>query len=287
MLQRIMQAFILNRLHIIVCAPAVMWCWSGFLKIRFHSIDYIIITLAVACICQWNRLTDVQEDTLNCPEDLKDAQIKSRAIKFFCYVAGTIAIFLALFTEPKWNTAALVTFGAIVGYFYNTPLIPSRPNLRFKNMFLIKNLSSGLGWSAGLLIFPMLRANTQPGWSFFAAFFYTFAMVMTYEVMWDIRDLAGDAKARIRTVPVMLGINATRIYAAILQLVCLGIIIGGLVKARLTPIWSFHVLPSIVILTLLIFFPQQIKFNRGLSHLLVVALSIYVCLGGFLANRFG
>ena len=74
MLKWIAQAFILNRPHIIVSALAVMWCWSGFLKMRFRGVDYLIITLAVACICQWNRLTDVEEDALNGPTDLKDVR---------------------------------------------------------------------------------------------------------------------------------------------------------------------------------------------------------------------
>ena len=287
MLRRIIHDFILNRLHIIVSAPAVMWCWSEFLKMHFRSIDYLIITLAVACICQWNRLTDVQEDALNCPEDLKDAQAKRTAIKVFCYAGGIITVMLALSTKPTWEIAGLVIFGVTVGYFYNTPLLPSQPHLRLKNMFIIKNLSSGAGWSAGLLIFPMLRAHIQPDGRFFTAFVYMFAMVMTYEIMWDVRDTAGDAKAGIRTLPVVLGINSARVYAVMLQLLCLGIIISGLANALLTPLWSFYLLPSIMLLTFIIFFPQLIRYNRNLSHALVIALSGFACLGGFLAARFG
>jgi 4-hydroxybenzoate polyprenyltransferase len=229
----------------------------------------------------------VEEDALNCPADLKDAQAKSRAIKVFCYATGTTAVILALFTEPTWPIAGLVAFGATVGYFYNSPLLPSKPHLRFKNMFIIKNLSSGAGWSAGLLVFPMLHAHTQPDGRFFMAFVYMFAMVMTYEIMWDIRDAAGDSKAGLRTLPVVLGINSARVYTTILQLVCLGIIISGLANARLTPVWSFYLLPSIMLLTLIIFFPQLIRYNRGFSHVLVMALNCFACLGGFLAARFG
>jgi 4-hydroxybenzoate polyprenyltransferase len=287
LLKRFLHAFILNRLHIIASAPAVMWCWSEFLKMRFRGIDYLIITLAVACICQWNRLTDVKEDTLNCPADLKDAQAKRNAIKIFCYAGGTICVALALVTEFTWPIAGLVIFGAAVGYFYNSPLLPSHPHLRLKNMFLIKNLSSGAGWSLGLLVFPMLRINTQPDGRFFTAFVYMFAMVMTYEIMWDIRDVAGDTRTHIRTLPVVLGINGARLYASILQLICLGIIISGIANARLTSLWSFYLLPSMMLLTLIIIFPRLISGNRGLSHMLVVALSGFACLGGFLAARFG
>ena len=287
MMRRIIHAFILNRLHIIVSAPAVMWCWSEFLKMRFRVIDYLIITLAVACICQWNRLTDAEEDALNCPADLKDAQAKNRVIKLFCYVGGIIAILLALFTEPAWPTAGLVAFGAAVGYFYNSPLLPSKPHLRLKNMFIIKNLSSGVGWSAGLLVFPMLRAHIQPDGRFFTAVVYMFAMVMTYEIMWDMRDAAGDAQADIRTLPVVLGINSARVFTVIIQLFCLILIISGLANARLTPVWSLYLLPSVMLLTFIIFFSRLIIYNRAFSHLLVMGLSGFACLGGFLAARFG
>jgi 4-hydroxybenzoate polyprenyltransferase len=264
-----------------------MWCWSEFLKMRFHGIDYLIITLAVACICQWNRLTDVEEDALNCPADLKNAQAKRNSIKIFCYAGGTISTVLAILTEPTWPLAGLVAIGAAVGYFYNSPLLPSKPHLRLKNMFIIKTLSSGAGWSAGLLVFPMLRAHTQPDGRFFTAFVYMFAMVMTYEIMWDIRDITGDTQADIRTLPVVLGINSARVYAAILQILCLGIIMSGLANARLTPVWSLYLLPSIMLLTLIIFFPRLIRYNRCLSHVLVVTLSGFAFLGGFLATRFG
>jgi 4-hydroxybenzoate polyprenyltransferase len=287
LMRRILQAFILNRLHIIVSAPAVMWCWSEFLKMPFSGIDYLIITLAVACICQWNRLTDAEEDALNCPADLNDAQAKNRGIKVFCYVSGTIAILLALFTEPSWPTAGLVAFGTAVGYFYNSPLLTSKPHLRLKNMFIIKNLSSGAGWSAGLLVFPMLRAHIQPDGRFLTAFVYMFAMVTTYEILWDMRDAAGDAKAGIRTLPVVLGINSSRVLTAIIQLFCLSLIISGLANARLTPVWSLYLLQSIMLLTFIIFFPRLIIYNRAFSHVLVMGLSGFACLGGFLAARFG
>jgi 4-hydroxybenzoate polyprenyltransferase len=287
LLKRILHAFILNRMHIILSAPAVMWCWSEFLKMRFRRIDYLIITLTVACICQWNRLTDVTEDALNCPADLKDAQAKRKAIKIFCYASGIIAILMALLTEQTWKLTALVTFGAVVGYFYNSPLLPSHPHLRLKNMFIIKNLSSGAGWSVGLLVFPTLRTHTQPDGRFFTAFVYMFAMVMTYEIMWDIRDVAGDTLADIRTLPVVLGINSARVNASMLQLICLGIIISGITNALLTPVWSIYLLPSMMLLTLIIFFPRLIRYNRGLSHVLVMGLTGFACLGGFLAARFG
>ena len=67
----------------------------------------------------------------------------------------------------------------------------------------------------------MLRAHAQPDGLFLTAFVYMFAMVMTYEIMWDMRDVKGDTRAEIRTLPVVLGINNARIYSAMLQFLCI------------------------------------------------------------------
>jgi 4-hydroxybenzoate polyprenyltransferase len=114
-----------------------------------------------------------------------------------------------------------------------------------------------------------------------------FAMVMTYEIIWDMRDAAGDAQAGIRTLPVVLGMGSARVYATLLQFACLSIIISGLANSSLTPVWSLYLLPSIMLLTLIIFFPRLIRYNRDLSHALVMALTGFACLGGFLAAQFG
>jgi len=287
MLRKIIHAFILNRLHITISAPAVMWCWSEFLKIHYRGIDYLIITLAVACICQWNRLTDEKEDAFNCPDDLKVAQAKSNIIRIFCLTAGAIVILLSFFTEPTGPMAALIIFGAAVGFFYSTPLIPSRPHLRLKDIPFIKNLSSGAGWSAGLLIFPMLRVHAQLDELWITAFLYMFAMVTTYEMMWDLRDIEGDAKAGLRTLPAVLGINSVRILIIILQCFCFGLILNGLANHRLTTVWSVFLFPNIIFMTLIIFFHRQIGLYRNLSHALVIALSIYACVSGLAATMFG
>ena len=287
MLKKIIRTLILNRVHIIASAPAIMWCWSEFLKMPFRGIDYFIITLTVACICEGNRITDIVEDKVNCPDDLVDAQIKSKAIRFFCFAGGSTALILALITEPTWELAGLVAFGAAVGYFYNSSPLPSRHDLRLKSMFIVKNLSSGAGWSAGLLVFPMLRSHAQPEMTFFIAFAYMFCTVATYEIMWDIRDIDGDSRAGIRTLPIVLGTAHARMYAVVLQCICLGLILTGLMKGILTPLWSLFLLPGFGLITLIILFPNFIRYNRNLSHILVVALCAFACLGALLASRFG
>jgi len=63
-------------------AVALMWLWSRLLSYPVRVVDYVILALVVAFICQWNRLTDQQEDRINCPDDLAIAVRKEKRSEF-------------------------------------------------------------------------------------------------------------------------------------------------------------------------------------------------------------
>jgi len=281
MLKRWANSFILNRLHITLSSLAIMWCWSQFLRISFRGVDYLIITLVVACISQWNRLSDREEDEINCPEDLADAWSKRRLIRGFCYVGGIAAILLAILTDHSRPVAALVATGAAIGYFYNSPLLPSHPRMRLKNLLFVKNLSSGLGWSLGILVFPALRAHAPLDGPFRIAFAYMFLTVMTYEIMWDIRDREGDKAAGVITLPIALGLSGARGFIVFLQAACIALIVFGLLQGLIQIPWAIFILPSLTLVMVTVLF--DLEDHRSLSHVMVCGLVVFSLLGGWLA----
>jgi 4-hydroxybenzoate polyprenyltransferase len=282
MLKRSANAFIVNRLHITLSSLAIMWCWSRFLGISFRVLDYCIIVLVVACISQYNRLSDRAEDEINCPDDLADAWRKRRLILAFCYGGGILAALLAVLTDPSRPVLALVASGAAIGYFYNSPLLPSRPGLRLKNLLLVKNLSSGAGWSLGILVFPAVRAHAPLDCPFWIAFAYMFLTVMTYEIMWDIRDRAGDHAAGVITVPVAWGIRRARAFIVLLQAACTLLIGLGLWQGLLEVPWAIFILPSFILSAVTLLF--DLEAHRSLSHIMVCGLVVFSLLGGILAS---
>lgn len=285
MLKRSVKAFIVNRLHITLSSLAIMWCWSRFLGISFRVLDYFIIALVVACISQYNRLTDRAEDEINCPDDLADAWRKRRLILAFCYGGGVLAALLAVLTDPSRPVLALVASGAAIGYFYNSPLLPSRPGLRLKNLLLVKNLSSGAGWSMGILLFPAVRVNAPLDGPFLIAFAYMFLTVMTYEIMWDIRDREGDHAAGVITLPVAWGVRGARAFIVLLQAAC-AILIGlGLWQGLLEAPWAIFILPSFTLVAVTLLF--DLEAHRSLSHVMVCGLVVFSLMGGLLASWAG
>jgi hypothetical protein len=261
-MRHLWKVFLNERLHIILSSLALLWCWDRVLGMGVRSVDYFILPLAVACICQWNRLTDLREDAVNCPEELEEALKRQRRIRIFSYAGGVTAIVLALVTDPTWPVAAVVAAGAAVGFFYSTSPWPGRATLRIKNLFVLKNLSSGIGWTLGLLVYPALRANHSLDGPFWLASAYMFLAVMAHEMIWDLRDVAGDLAA----------------------MAVLAALIAASVAVRMVPLWWLLLIPHAGILAVVTAqFDGWFRSSRLVTYLLVVMTTVFSFAMGALA----
>lgn len=282
-MRNLRKIFFNERLHIVLSSMALLWCWDRILAMGVRPIDYFILPLAVACICQWNRLTDLREDAVNCPEELEEALKRERRIRLFCYIGGATAIALALASDPTWPVAAVVISGAAIGFFYSTSPWPGRAALRIKNLFILKNLMSGVGWTLGLLIYPALRAGHSPDGPFWLASAYMFLAVMAHEIIWDMRDAAGDRAAGVPTLPVVAGVGATK--AVILAaMIALSALVATAVASRVVPLWWLLLIPHAGILAVVTAqFDGWFRSSRLVTYLLVVMTTVFSLGMGFLA----
>ncbi|MGV8080905.1 MAG: UbiA family prenyltransferase [Syntrophales bacterium] len=277
------QAFFNERLHIVLSSLALLWCWDRILSMGVRPVDYFILPLAVACICQWNRLTDLREDAVNCPEELEEALKRQRRIRIFSYTGGATAIVLALATDPTWTVAAVVAAGAAIGFFYSTSPWPGRAALRIKNLFILKNLMSGVGWTLGLLIYPALRAGHSPDGPFWLASAYMFLAVMAHEIIWDMRDAAGDRAAGVPTLPVVAGVGVTK-AVVLAAMIALSALVATAVAGRIVPLWWLLLIPHAGILAVVTAqFDGWFRSSRLVTYLLVVMTTVFSLGMGFLA----
>jgi 4-hydroxybenzoate polyprenyltransferase len=105
----------------------------------------------------------------------------------------------------------------VLGFFYNFPLL--RGKRRLKQLYFWKNNASAVGFLITIFGYPLATAcwGNRPhcfppgiSWAtviFSAVFFFLFEI--SYEVIYDLRDVKGDAIAGIRTYPVRHGIPMT------------------------------------------------------------------------------
>ena len=99
---------------------------------------------------------------------------------------------------------------------------------RFKETYVGKNVSSAGLFIISCLLYPSALANFQVdlarlGW--LCAFF--FPLELTYEIIYDLRDVAGDRLERVPTLPVVHGEAAShRVVEALLVASALALIAG-------------------------------------------------------------
>lgn len=236
------------------------------------AIDWLLLNF-------WNRLGDIAEDQLNGVPGAAFAAAHRRPLAVAAGVLFTLTLGLTL-RDGVTFVLSRIGFQA-VGFAYNFKLLPG--GRRLKDLLAIKNLSAGLLFVLSDLGYPLLlrqgqRSVTFAEVVFLVAFFWP--LEMTYELFYDLRDLAGDRAAGITTVPVRFGApRARQAIAALITLSAAALVFG----------WALGPLSFLELL--LIAAPVQqalvlaLWFGRGVTPAGAVAVTYLGAaqLGSFLA----
>lgn len=162
-----------------------------------------------------NRVTDVAEDAANGIRGTALVARRARLITVGAWVLllGSIALGHLWWPElTPWRIAVQV-----IGLGYNYPIVPSLRGLtRFKEMYFWKNFGSALLFVLTCFVYPLatLHADGAPrlvsdaGIAALILFFIPFEL--TYEILYDLRDLDGDRAEGVPTYPVVHGPDVAR-----------------------------------------------------------------------------
>ncbi len=230
----------IGRIHIVAIAAlgtlTFGWLFSGQTPLALGAIcalDWFVVNLL-------NRVVDLREDDAN-GIAFTDVVARHRTVFLalgFALLAGSLATTHALFPQI---TALRLGYHAL-GLAYNWPLLPG--GRRIKQLYFFKNTASGVGFMLTVFGYPlaMLRGGAAfpPGIStatvIYAGVFF-FALEISYEVLYDLRDMEGDALADVRSYPVVHGAAAAEkiVYGLILisALSLVAGLIAGAVPYRL------------------------------------------------------
>lgn len=158
----------------------------------------LIISFLALNVCATNRQIDEETDELNVPDRTIFLRKHGQTI-YFISVAGLIlSVILSALKTPAAAVVSLLTF--IFGHFYshNFPRVG-----RLREFFIIKNMSVGVMWALMAILTPVYFGIFDIS---VIALFLLFFMRMTFQTgLIDLRDIEGDLKAGIKTVPIVLG----------------------------------------------------------------------------------
>ena len=141
---------------------------------------------------------------------------------------GVLLTMLALPVFEKWYLVLANIFCVVLLWFYSTT---------FKRKILIGNIAISLltAWTILLIFLSKVSFNDafatahtgQPKFFRFAFLYAGFGFIISLirEAVKDVEDMPGDEKHGCRTMPVVWGVNATKVYIAVWLIILIAILV--------------------------------------------------------------
>ena len=225
----IFDALAIARYHIVLVAMtacvAFGWIFTGkypFGVAAVVGIDWFLINLM-------NRITDIAEDLRNGIPGTERVAEQKKALTLLAAVLllGSFAVTTYLWPALlPWRMAV-----QLIGLGYNYRIVLSPRGLRrFKEMYFFKNFGSAVLFVLTCFAYPLVVADAPRIVPFgtvvvLALFFVPFEL--TYEILYDLRDLEGDRAEGVPTYPVVHGpVRARQIIDALLLASSVVLVVG-------------------------------------------------------------
>jgi 4-hydroxybenzoate polyprenyltransferase len=182
-----------------------------------------IVFVATLFVYSLNRLTDIEEDSQNVPRRAAFTEKYGKLL----FAVGALLYVGVIVTGFYLGVpgAPFLVLPAIVAFLYSM--------VRVKQILLVKNLIVGVSWGLIPLGVGVYYGAVGSPAVLFSFVFFT-VMLTVAAAVFDIKDIEGDRKEGIETVPIVFGAEATRIGAAVVT-VLVGVSVVGLVTASVIP----------------------------------------------------
>lgn len=258
-------------------------------------LQFILLVIASVFIAAGgyiiNDYFDIDIDRVNKPERMVVGKTISRrtalAWHFGLSSLGIFITAIAVNAFDRWYLVIANILAVSLLWFYSA---------RFKRDVLIGNIIISLLTAWTIMIIFLSKFSFVDAFSNatleqlklfrFAVLYSGFAFMINLvrEAIKDMEDVAGDAKYGCRTMPIVWGVNATKIYTA----VWLTILIGMLIIIQVYVMqfgWWWAVLYCfiLVIVPLFVLFNKLLKAKSISDYSYLSSLTKWIMLGGILS----
>lgn len=198
--------------------------------LRFALLVLASVTIAAAGYII-NDYFDINIDEVNKPERMVVDKVINRrwaiAWHFILSITGILLTMLALPVRDKWYLVLGNIFCVVMLWFYSTT---------FKRKLLIGNIAISIltAWTILLIFFSKVSVSDafgaahpgQPKLFRFAFLYAGFAFIISLirEAVKDIEDMPGDARYGCRTMPIVWGANAAKVYIAVWMIILISML---------------------------------------------------------------
>lgn len=207
------------------------------LTARIEGLNLVIIIIASVCIAGAgnviNDYFDVNIDLINKPHKIAIQKYISRRWAIFWHlILSFIGIILSFYVAKKINFIWLGVFNSIsvlLLFIYSASL---------KKKFLIGNFIISLltAWVILVLVLPEYKELIKYQLISIDAYIKIFRLGLLYatfsfiislirEVVKDMEDIDGDRQNACRTMPIVLGLNATKVFVSVWLIVIIALLV--------------------------------------------------------------
>jgi 4-hydroxybenzoate polyprenyltransferase len=196
-------ALVHSNLLISIAATGVAVTTTRLLGRPLDPVPLFIVFAAALFVYSFNRVADLAEDEQNVPARAAFTRRYGRVIFGLGSLCYGLAILVAVLQGLPLVEFLALPLVAAVSYSLG----------RLKRLLLVKNLLVGAAWAAvplGVGVYYGVLWTVEV-WVLAVV---VGAMLTAAAAVFDVKDLAGDRAAGIRTVPIVFGPSATRRLAA-------------------------------------------------------------------------
>lgn len=257
----VQDALSIARYHIVLIAMTASLVFGWLTTGRYGWLLACVVGLDWFLINLFNKVTDVEEDLKNGIPGTERVLARKKLLTALCFalLVGSFASHVVFPQLTPWRVLV-----QLIGLAYSYKLIPTPSGMkRIKELYFFKNFGSAFLFILTCLVYPISNNDytVTVSWSYVAAlalFFVPFEV--SYEILYDFRDLEGDAQEGIPTFPVVHGsATAKKLIDALLALSVTTILI-----ALMTGIFGLRELLFVVAPIAQLFFYRP-RLLRGLT----------------------
>lgn len=222
-------ALAVARYHIVLIAMTAALVFGWIMTGRYVWAIVPLVGLDWFLINLMNRITDIDEDTRNGIRGTARVARHKRALTVAAYalmIGSLSAVHVVMPGLTPYRVAVHV-----IGLGYNYDIVPTPRGLsRFKEIYFLKNFGSAVLFVLTCFAYPLAAdasARAVPWAAVVALVLFFIPFELTYEILYDLRDLEGDRAEGIPTYPVVHGAEtARRIIDALLVVSALALVAG-------------------------------------------------------------
>jgi 4-hydroxybenzoate polyprenyltransferase len=201
--------FVFSALLLSVECIAMAYVSCFIQRVSWTPMIAVIPFLVAFSIYNLNRKTDEDEDAIN----RQDRFAFTKRYEIYLYYGALLSFAAALILSALYGIPSFLATAApfIFGTLYSFRLLPEQAGYRrLKEIPAVKNIVVGLAWATFLAFLPIFLNHSTPDSKTAISFLLFFMWGFMASLIPDVRDKVGDARAGVRTIPVIIGEARTR-----------------------------------------------------------------------------